>query len=403
MAPGALDNMKVADFTWVIAGPLVTRYLANHGATVVRVESQNYPDYLRYSRPYKDNTPGLNTSGLFANYNSNKYSLGVNLKHPKGLELARRLVEWCDVVVENFTPGTMERLGLDYSHAREINPDIVMLSLSAQGQNGPHCKYPGYGIELQSLAGFTALLGWPDRGVVQPYGALTDYISGHMATAALLSALDCRRRTGEGSYIDVSQIESSLQFIAPLLMHYVENGEDFSRMANRSTTAAPHGAYRCKGNDKWVILTVWNDRQWQRLCQIIERPELSEVRFHTITGRMKHIAELDRIIEEWTITRTAEDVINLLREQNIEAVPVQNSRDLYDDPQLRHRHHFQVLNHPEMGPCAYEGFPFELSRTPSKLAMPAPCLGQHNEYVCTDLLGLSDSEFVDLLKEGVLE
>lgn len=403
MPPGALDNVKVADFTWVIAGPIVTRYLANHGATVVRVESQAYPDYLRYSRPYKDNTPGLNTSGLFALYNSDKYSLGLNLKHPKGLELARRLIGWCDVVVENFTPGTVERLGLDYEHAKEIKPDIIMLSLSAQGQNGPHCKYPGYGIELQSLAGFTALLGWPDRSVVQPYGALTDYISGHLATAAVLAALDCRRRTGEGAYIDVSQIESSLQFLAPLTMQYLVSGEDFVRIANRSTTAVPHGAYRCRGNDKWVVITVWDDQQWQKLCQVIDQPDLAEARFQTVTDRMEHVAELDQFIEEWTIAKTAEDVINLLREHGIEAVPVQDTRDLYEDPQLKHRHHFQVLNHPEMGPCAYEGPPFKLSKTTSKLNMPAPCLGQHNEYVCTNLLGLSDSEFVELLTEGVLE
>lgn len=402
MTHEALEGIKVLDFSWVIAGPIVSRYLANHGATVVRVENEAYPDLLRLSRPFKDNTPGVNTSGFFANYNSDKYSIGLDLKHPKGLELTKRLVSWCDIVVENFTPGTMERLGIDYEHAKQVNAGIIMVSLSPQGQDGPHCKHPGYGIELESLAGFTVLFGWPDRDVAQPFGALTDYISGHLATAALLAALDQRRRTGEGVYIDVSQVECSLQFLAPLIMRYLVSGEEFVRMGNRSAYAAPHGVYRCRENDEWVVIAVWNDQQWQDLCRVIDKPQLARGKFETLVERMKHIDELDRIIEEWTACKTAEEVTNLMREHGIEAAPVWNARDLYEDPQLKYRGHFQVLNHPEMGACAYEGPPFQLSKTPSKLKMPAPCLGQHSEYVCTTLLGLSDSEFIELIADGVV-
>jgi benzylsuccinate CoA-transferase BbsF subunit len=401
----ALEGLKVVDFSWYIAGPSITMWLAHHGAQVIRIESLTKPDELRGIEPFKDGVAGINRSGCYANYNSGKYGLSLNLNHPKGVEVARKTIAWADVIVENFTPGTMEKKwGLGYEGAREIKPDIIMLSSSTQGQTGPEAKQAGFGLELASRSGFTHFVGWPDQeavGIGYPY---TDTVTPPVGAIAILAALEYRRRTGKGQYIDLSQLEVGVEHLAPALLNYTANGCEGAKIGNHHPSAAPHSAYKCRGEDRWCVIAVFNDAEWRSFCDTLGNPSWTQdPKFATVLGRKENEIELDRLVEEWTKTLTAEEVMNKLQAAGVAAGVVQSGKDLIEDPQLVHRHHFWYLNHPEMGSCAYDGPPFILSDTPAEIKMPAPCLGEHNEYVCTQLLGMPDEEFVGYLVDGVFE
>ena len=222
-SPQALDGLKVLDFCWVVAGPMTTKYLAEHGATVVRVESGNRTDVLRNGGPFKGGQSGVNRSGYFANQNANKLGITIDLRHEKAGNLLLRLVRWADLVTENFTPGTMERLGLGYDNLVEVNPEIIMFSTSMLGRGGPFASQPGFGAVMASLSGLTYITGWPDRSPVNPYGAYTDFVAPRFGVAAILAALDYRRRTGKGMHLDLAQLETSLQLSAPLLLDWAMN------------------------------------------------------------------------------------------------------------------------------------------------------------------------------------
>jgi benzylsuccinate CoA-transferase BbsF subunit len=398
------EGLKVLDFTWVAAGPILTQSLADHGAMVVRVESSTRPDILRMAPPYKDGKAGIDRSGYFARFNSDKYGVSLNLNHPRAASVIRRLVNWCDVVVENFTPGSMKTWGFDYEELRKLKPDIIMLSTSNQGQTGPHSHHPGHGGILTSLAGFTHLTGWDDREPCQPFGALTDFITPLLGTIALIGALEFRRRTGQGQYLDLSQYESSLLTLGPVMLDWFANGREAPRMGNRSPHTAPHGAYPCQGEDKWCAVAVESEAEWRALCQAMGQPALSdEPRFSSMEQRMQNQDALDELIAAWTSQRTAQEVMQTLQGQGVPAGVVQNPSEVLDDPQLRHRDVFHVLEHAEIGPHTYGMPPFHLSRTPAELRMPSPCVGQHNEYIYREVLGMPEEEFVELLVEGVLE
>lgn len=404
MGGHVFEGLKVADFSWVAVGPLITRYLADHGATVVKVESSVRVDICRTTPPFKDEIPGVNHTGWPLEWTRNKYSMTLNFKHPKGIEIARRLVSWADVVTESFAPGVAGRMGLSYEDVRKINPSIVMLSTSMQGQTGPHAPHPGYGIQLTALSGFVHLTGWPDRGPVELYGAYTDFITPRFGIVALVAALNYRRRTGKGQYIDLSQYECSMHFLAPLILDYIVNDRIWNRVGNRSCCAAPHGAYHCRGNDRWCVIAVFTDEEWASFCEVIGNPALTEdQRFSTLLMRLSNVEELDRLVESWTIKHSPEEVMSLMQEAGIAAGVVETGEDLHRDPQLKHRQHFQILDHPDMGRCTHSSLAFKLSKTPSKLRMSAPLLGQHNEYVCANILQMSDEEFVELLQQGVFE
>ena len=404
MRKQVLEGIKVADFSWVVVGPVVTRCLADFGATVIRIESATTPDILRVSPPFKDNLSGLNRSAYFANYGANKYSLSLNLKHPKGPAVAKRLVAWADVVCESFTPGTMADLGLSYDNLKKIKPEIIMLSTCNLGQTGPLAQQPGFGTQLVSLAGLTHLSGWPDRLPAQPYGAYTDFIAPRFAIAGIVAALDYRRRTGKGQHLDVSQLETAIQFLAPVMLDYTVNGQEWIRSGNRCPQAAPHGVYPCCGEDRWCAIAVSNDQEWQVLCRTIGHTELEhDPRFDTLANRKQNEDELDEIIGLWTREHQAEEVMHLLQGAGVACGVVETGQDIHEDPQLSHRNHLQMLNHPEIGLHSYDTQSFQLSETPARLERPGPCLGEHNEYVCKDFLGMSDEEFLTLLNEGVFE
>lgn len=406
MNSSILEGIKVLDLTWVVVGPMLGRYMADYGATVVHMETSKRPDTMRMTPPYKDDKPGIDRSGSFANYNCNKLGVSLNLNHPGGPDIAKKLVKWADVILESFMPGTMDKWGLDYENIRKINPSIVMLSTSSQGQTGPHSVHPSYGTILVSLSGVTNLTGWPDRGPAQPYGAYTDVIAPRLGAAALLAALNYRQHTGEGCYLDLSQFESALQFVSPALLDYAANGREAGREGNACHYAAPHNAYPCMGEDRWCVITVFNDNQWDGLCRVLKRFNLiwqDEARFATILGRKKNEAELDSLLSQWTIQQKAEDVVTMLQSEEIPAGLVENAQDVHEDPQLLQQGYFMSFDHPELGKYCCDGASFKLSLTPAQARFPAPILGQHNEYVYKGFLGMSEEEYVSLLISGAFE
>ena len=404
MQTDVFTGLKVVDFSRYIAGPLVSAYLAYYGATVVKVESSLRPDGLRISPPYKDGIPQIDGSGYFAYLNASKLSLAVNLKHPRGLDVARRVVAWADVAIENFTPGTMESLGLGYDDLKTVKPDIIMLRTSNQGITGPNANQPAFGHHLVGLCGYCHITGWPDR-LPQAMGiAYTDVLAPRLSAAALIVALHQRRKTGKGQLIDAAQLESSTHFQAPVILDYTVNGRVQGRTGNDCPSAAPHGAYPCKGTERWCAIAVTGDEEWRSFCQAIDRPELADdSRFATLLARKRHQAELDRLVAEWTVSRAPEEVTSILQASGVPAGPVENAPDLLADPQLVHREAFWYTEHAVIGKCAHPGSFFKMSRTPAQLRSPAPLIGQHSELVCREFLGMSDEEFAELLVEGVLE
>ncbi len=396
------DGIKVVDFGWVIAGPLTLKYLADYGATVICIESPERPDLLRVSTPYKDCKAGVNRAGYFAYFAGNKYSISLDLNKPKGLEIAKRLVLWADIVADSHRPGFLENWGLGYEELKKIKPDLIMMRSSNQGLTGPSSRHPGLGNHINGLAGFVNLVGWSEKELISLMVAYTDYLSPHFAAAALVGALDYRRRTGKGQLLDISQLEAGLQLIAPLLLNYLVNGKEEKARGNSCDYGAPHAAYRCKGEDRWCVISIFSDDEWKAFCRAIGEPQWTkDPSFSTIMGRKNNEEKLNRFVEEWTKEHDAYEVMRILQGAGVSAGVVQNGEDLYNDPQLRERCCFWVSEHPELGNFSHLGQPSILSETPAKLRSPSPCLGEHTEYVCRELLEISESEFDQYIIEGV--
>jgi benzylsuccinate CoA-transferase BbsF subunit len=399
------SGLKVAAFCWAVVGPLTMKYLADYGATVIRVETTKRPCTMRISAPYKDDQPGLDRSGYFSHFNANIFSLALNLGHPKALEVAKRLVAEADVVMENFTPGVMERWGLGYEELKKVKPDIIMLRQSGFGFWGPYAQQPAFGMILAAMAGLPNFIGWPDRGPL-PIGvsAYTDCISPRFAAATLIAAIDYRNKTGKGQLLDLSQFETALYFIMPAILEYISSGREPVRTGNSCPYAVPHGVYPCKGDDRWCAIAVFSDEQWASLCKVIGQTEyIDSPRFGTLLSRKKHEDEINELISGWTINLTPEEVMAKMQAAGVPAGVVKNAADIYHDPQLRQRNLFWPLEHPDMGLFTYLGQGFELSKTPARAYRPSPRLGEHTEYVCTKILGMTDQEFVELVSTGALE
>lgn len=399
-----LEGIKVADFSWQITGPLTTKGLADYGAEVVKIEGRGRPDGERSAAPFKDNIEGLNRSGAFNQYNTGKLSVALNLAHPKGVAVAKRFVARADIVVENFAGGVIKRMGLDYEALRKVKPDIIMLSSSVQGQTGPYHNLSGMGYVPTALAGMNHITGWPDREPGPIKTSYTDWVAPRFNILIILAALDYRRRTGKGQYLDMSQYESGVQFMAPLMLDAEVNQRAIPRMGNRCSYAAPHGAYRCHGQDRWCAIAVFTDEEWKSFCRVIGNPAwTNDLKFTTLLARKENEDELDRLVEEWTITHSAEEGMTMMQTAGVGAGVVENGEDLMEhDPQLRHRHHFWELDHPEIGKYRAQAPAFTLSKSPYEMRR-APLLGEHNEYALKELLGMSDEEITELVTEGVVE
>ena len=404
MTGQALQGVKVADFCWALAGPLSTKILADHGAEVIKIEGRTKRiDNQRVTAPFKDDIPGEDRSSVFNPYNTGLRSLALNRDHPKGVALARKIVAWADVVTDNFAGGAMDRMGLGYEELKKVNPNIIMLSTCVQGQTGPHAGLPGFGPHLAALSGLRTITGWPDR-TPSDIEVYTDFITSHFVVPTILAALLYRRRTGKGQCIDASQYEMALQFMSPLILDKFVNNRVAGRMGNRHPTAAPHAAYRCLGDDRWCAISVFTDEEWTGFCNVIGNPAWTgDARFRTLTPRKDNEEELNDLVNVWTADRTAEEVMERMQAAGVAAGVLKTVEDLIEhDPQLAHRHHYWKLDHPDIGPYVAPGPPFILSKTPAELKR-APLLGEHNEYVLKELLGLPDEEVVELIVEEALE
>jgi benzylsuccinate CoA-transferase BbsF subunit len=394
----------VLDFSWFGAAPIGTKLLADHGAEVIRVESMARLDLLRVSGSshFRDYTPNLNGSGFFNDFNSSKYGITLNLNHPEGLAVARRLVAISDVVIDSFTRHAMCKWGLYYDDLVQIKPDIIVVSASQQGHTGPHADYLGFGYNLQALAGINALTGYPDGYPLGTSVNYPDFVVPMFVASVIMSALLYRHRTGLGQHIDLSQYQAMASTLGPVMMDYMTNGRVPLRSGGRSPHAAPHGVYRCDGEDRWCVIAVYTDEEWLALCRVMGEPAWTrEPRFRTLADRLQHQDALDTLLTAWTAQHPPEEVMRLLQEAGVAAGVVQNAADLLEhDPQLRHRGHYHQLNHPVTGATFYMGPPFRLSATPAHLR-PAPCLGQHNAYVYGQLLGLSATEIETYTAQGV--
>jgi benzylsuccinate CoA-transferase BbsF subunit len=396
-----LANVRVIDFSWIGAGSYTTKILADLGADVVKIESSQRLDTLRVTKPFKDGKPGVNRSGYFADRNSSKRSITLNVKDPRGLDLAKRLVSGAHLVTNNFTPGVMDKLGLGYDALREVAPGIVFAAMSMQGASGPEMNELGYGLTIAALTGIQHMTGLPDR---QPAGTGTNYPDhipnpGH-AAFAILAALRHQRRTGEGQYIDLAQMEPTLAMMAPALMNYMVNGVIDGRHGNARPGHAPSGVYPCAGEDRWIAIEVRTDAQWRSLCRVLDLP--ADDRWARAADRIGQRAAIDAAIEQRTAAHEMAELASRLQEAGVAAGPVQDARDVMQDPQLAHRGHWVTMHHPEMGPSTYNAAPYRFSDARSRPTSPAPLLGQHTIEVCRDLLGLSAEQIATLTTDGVL-
>ena len=408
-----LGGLRVADFCWVGAGSFATKILADAGADVIKVESGTSLDGLRLAAPFAGGVRGVNRSGYFADRNSSKRSITINLKTVEGRALARRLVAVSDVVTNNFTPGVMERFGLGYDAVREVNPQAIYLAMSMQGDDGPARNYLGYGITIGALTGFQYLTGAPGR---VPIGTNTNYPD-HIpnpahAAFAVLAALRHRRRTGEGQYIDLAQTESTIAALGPAMIEaaLTERADEPARpgdaggpVANAHRWRAPHGVYQCAGEDRWVAVSVHDEGQWSALREVLRLdPGALEPGWDTMAGRHRDRERLDGLIAAAVRGRDARAVTSALLGAGVPCAPLQDAREVVADPQLAWRGHWARPPHAEMGESLYNMPPYRLSATPVTIRSAAPRLGQHTEEICRDVLGLADAEIERLRADGVL-
>ncbi len=402
---GALAGVKVLDFSWAVAGPLATKMLAVHGATVVKVESNLRLDGTRVGPPFRGK-PSRNGSAYYTDVNASKLSITLNMGTKEALGVASRLAAWADVVAENFSPGVMGRWGLGYDDLKQIKPGIVMVSSSMQGATGPNASHIGLGQTLGALVGINHFTGWPDRepiGMAHPY---TDVISPWLAASAVIAALEHRDRTGLGMWIDLSQFEAAIHMMAPAFLDYAANGRNEERIGNRSPYFSPHGVYKCRGESPqgdWVALAATSDAEWEGFRRALGSPVwAADERFSTMLGRVRNAGEIDRLVESWTLGLTPGEAVARLQREGVPASVVATARELHADPQLAHIKQFVQVDHPRIGPHAHTHPSFWLSETPAELR-PGALIGEHNDLVYKQFLGMTDEEYQRLEQAGVLQ
>ncbi len=399
----AVEKLTVLDFSRILAGPGAVRYLADHGARVIQVERPGI--VRRGALPYYENILGPSRSGYFNNINRGKFSITLNLADPRGVEVIKKLVLISDVVFENFSSDVMTRLGLNYEVLKEIKPDLIMVSMSGAGHSGPYRHFVSFGPTLQALSGMTYLMGFPDRDPVGFGYSYSDFTAGWGGVLPVLAALHYRHKTGEGQWIDAGQLQPLVALLGPGLLDYSVNKRGATRLGNRLPWGygAPHGAYPCQGDDRWCVISVFNDKEWKGFCEAIGNPAWTkDEEFSIAASRAENTDELDQLVGEWTQERTDQEVMEVMQKHGVAAGVVQNSQDLVDnDPQMKHRGFFIYLEHPELGMIGHEGVTFKLSKTPGKPQRAASVLGEYNDFVYGDLLGMSKEEIEHYTTEGI--
>lgn len=395
-----LAGVNVLDMAWAIAGPYTSRIMGDFGADVIRIESENRPCIMRGAGPFMNNEPGAENSLSYHTINASKRSLAIDLRHPEALTVMDELISWADVVIESFSVGVIDRLGLGFERLRTINPRLVMVSTSLMGQTGPIRSISGFGNVGAAVAGFYPFGGWPDRAPCGPFGAYSDYISPRLTLAGILAALDNRDRTGEGQHIDYSQMEAAIQLLAPSLLDQDLNGVEGGRLGNRDANFAPHGAYRVTGEDRWLAVACETDAQWQALAAAIGCPELASL---TRADRFDRQDELDAAIEAWSSELDGERAEQRLQEVGVPAHRVQYAPEVAADAQLHHRRAFSQVAHERWGSVWVEDSAIHLSRTPGVARWAGPTFGEHLYPILTEVLGRDPDEAAALIATGVFQ
>ena len=407
-----LQGLRVLDFTQAWAGPMTARALAFLGAEVIKIENgarldswrgpavgvndpASYPNRLGGERPYDRNA-------LFNTQNHDKQSICLDLKSPVGQDIARRLAARCDVVLANFSPHALTKLGLGYEALSRDNPKLVMVEMPAFGNDGPWSSHVGMGKTMEAAAGMASLIGYGDGEPVLTGPAYLDPIGGLHGAAAALTALAERNRTGLGQYVEVAQVEAAMHWIGEYILETGRTGAVFRADGNRRPDIAPHDAFPCAGDDQWMVIACPDDETWRRLVEATGVSDLADAKFGALAGRLEHAEALKAALSAWTRARNKHEATDLLQAAGVPAAPVNSGADVWRDPFLRSRGFIHELTHPAAGKAEYPGLAYRLSRTPGAIRAPAPCFAEHTHDVLGSLLGLSRAEIDALVEAGVV-
>jgi benzylsuccinate CoA-transferase BbsF subunit len=399
-----LSGIHVLTFEHALAGPMTTEILAAYGAEVIRVETGTRVDWHRQAGPFINNKPQVNSSVCYLFVNAGKKGITLNLRKPEGIEIVKKLIRRTDVVVENFAGGVMNKMGLGYHDLVKVKPDIIMLSAGIYGQDGPFATVKGHGGPLTALTGFPPLTGFEDQPPQFPGFALTDFTAPRASVLAIVAALDYRRRTGQGQYLDAAQFESAIHLLSSVMLEFSANGHEAMRQGNHSSYASPHSVYRCMGDNRFCAICVTSDVDWKSLNKVIGNPAwAADNKYDTLKGRLADEKVIDQKLEEWCLNHEAGDVMNACQAAGVAAGLVQAGEALDRDPHLKARGFWKKIEHPDgIGAFSYGGMPVKMSETPYRIDR-APMLGENNEEVFVRILGMSDEDFVQGLADGIFE
>ena len=394
---GALTNLKVLDLTRVLAGPFCTMMLADMGADVIKIEQAGKGDDTRAMGPFKNGE-----SAYYMNLNRNKRGMTLNLKDPRGKELFLEMVKKADIVTENFRPGTMEKLGIGYEDLKKVNPGIIYAAISGFGHTGPYKMRPGYDIIAQAMSGLMSTTGWPGGEPTRTGTAMGDVLAGLSCAIGILAAVNSRNLNGVGQKVDVALVDSAVASLEIINMIYLVEGRVPQRIGNRYESTYPYDSFRA--SDGSLVIGAGNDKLWQNFCAAMGKPELAETpEYLKVQDRIERHEELKAIIEEWTMKRTVEEVLDLVNKAGVPCAPIMTIDKIVKDPHIAEaREMFVNTHHPVAGDLTVTGSHIKLSDTPASVRTPAPLLGQHNIEILGELLGLDVEKVKELEGEGVL-
>ena len=393
---GVLEDIKVLDFTRVIAGTFCTMYMADLGADVFKVELPGIGEVMRVQPPVKNGE-----SGFFATLNRGKRSISLNLKDNKAREVIYKMVEKVDVVVENFKPGVMAKLGFDYETFKKINPMIIYGSISGYGQTGPLSDLPSYDLCIQAMCGLMSMNGYPDKPPLRIGNSITDYMSGVLMVVAILGALRHRDKTNKGQYIDIAMYDAGMTMLENSISRYNLTGEIGGLIGSHHPSAAPHNVY--KTSDGFVTIIVIEDNSWKKLARIIGKPELADdPEYSTIVKRLEKVEKVDEIVESWSKTKTSAEIMTIFKEEGLACGTVHNVAEVSKSEHSNARGMLVEVQQPQMGPVKIPGCPINFSETPIEIKNPAPLVGEHTKEIICDFLGYSDEEYQRLIDDGII-
>ncbi len=396
-----LSGYRVIDFGWVWAGTLAGSILGAYGAEVIKMESRRRIDGMRLGKVFEIGDE-LEKNPNFHNLNRNKLSIRVNMAQEEGVRLIKELVKKSHIVIENFTPGTLQKRGLDYASLAEVKPDIIMLSLAPMGQHGPLANLVTYAPIISALSGIDSMVGYPGENPIGFKHAYADVVASMSGLFAILGAVRHHARTGQGQYIDLSQGESVMPAMGEAFLEYEMNNRVMGPQGNTSKTMAPHGLYPCSGDDKWVSIAVKTDEEWQSFCRAVGNPGWAmEEKFRDSAQRIAHAAELDEHVAAWTKNHDNYEITELLQKAGVAAAPMLDTSEIFLDPHMNERKVFVDVEHPVMGNTVLYNWPWKMSDVASRMQR-APLFGEHNEYVFGEILGISREEMKKLMEQEVI-